>query len=692
MNLEYKMNRTILIISGLIMLALMLGCSSGGNDPMQTSSSDTVPEPPVNQADDNLSSRSLIGTWAIEFDTDSLTAATEQIRTAADRFNVTPNVAPPAVSVVSYEPYMGIIDVDVTITNPMEFSGYDVRLIIYSDDYGVTLRNPDNWTNLWDQPGGAEINPFKAYAKTQYQREFESLSQHTERLQIFLPDLTRTVKYAIDVSYPDNCEEPYSIRNFKQGRLKDAVGSSTMIEVDVFDWQDDANAVSLYCPLITGVQLTPFEQIDANTWRQLLINNEGASAGEYSGVILATSENSSSFTLYDFVSINVYENIKADWTIFYYPYEENLYSLRDNINEMEMVGSQEGDLNMIVCWDITGTTDDVILEIQRDPDGYNNTIISPVIEDFGEVIPPDGLDMPDPATLTRFLKFAIREYPAEKYGFIVLSHGNYGIYYHVPEDKSIYDDMGIWEFNDAIMDALDIFPEVDQLDFVGLESCTMSFIEMAYGLTECAKAVWASEYVMYVSSCWYEEVLAELLENLDMDGYDFAELFVSNTLSHGGAFTYGAWRSEDVEPVCIPAVNVLAQALLDNLAVYRPEIIECRAQSDSWGNHCEDYRITDLGFFCENLLAYAPPLPQDLTVAAQGMIDAINSTFIYFDTIHTGSGCYFNATGWQILFTDQFNNPDEEYQYKVRDVINNIGFADATLWDEFLIEYDDNDY
>lgn len=687
------MKRTTRIISSLVILLFIIGCSAGSNDPIQpTTSAISYPDIPVDKIDNNLSGRDIAGVWTTEFNLESLTATTVRNRNSAFHFDVTQYINQPYVSVISYSPITGIIDVDVTITNPMDLDGFDLRLIIYTDEYGVALQNPDNWTNLWDIPGGSEINPFKAYAKTQYKREFEALAQHTERLQIYLPDISRTITFAIDVSFPDNCEEPYKIENFKQGRLKSVVGSNTKLQVDVYDWQDDVNAVSLYCPLITGDPFASFAKIDDNTWEMLIINNEGASAGEYAGVIVAGSENSGTYAIYDFVSINVYENIIADWTIFYYPYEENLYSLRNNINEMEVVGSQEGDLNMIVCWDITGTTDDVILEIQKDPDGYNNTIISPVIEDFGEVIPDEGLDMVDPETLTKFLKFAIREYPAEKYGFIVLSHGNYGIYYHVPEDKSIYDDMGIWEFNDAIMDALDIFPEVDQLDFVGLESCTMSFIEMAYGLTECAKAVWASEYVMYVSSCWYEEVLAELLEDIEMDGYEFADIFVNNTLSHGGAFTYGAWRSEEVEAACIPALNILAQSLIDNLPTYRTEITECRGQSDSWGNHCEDYRITDLGFFCANLINYEPALPVDLTDAAQNMIDAKDATFITFGTIHSGEGCYFDATGWQILFTDQFNNPDEEYQYKVRDVIQNIGFADATLWDEFLIEYDDHQY
>jgi hypothetical protein len=59
--------------------------------------------------------------------------------------------------------------------------------------------------------------------------------------------------------------------------------------------------------------------------------------------------------------------------------------------------------------------------------------------------------------------------------------------------------------------------------------------------------------------------------------------------------------------------------------------------------------------------------------------------------VNPGTGCYHGATGWQILFTDHFNDPSTDYA-DVRNRIQKIGFADATLWDEFLTLYDDNDY
>lgn len=679
------MRKELYIFIAFIIL-IITGCSNGGSIPVMPSEPDMIGEiPAIGNPSDNQG-RELIGLWTMNLNPENQEAIITPDRILAQHMNVTPYIPSPIVEVLTFNPMFGLLEVNVTLSNPTLLDGYDVRLIIFTNNNGVMLRNPDNWTNLWDIPGGSQINPFKAFAKVAPGRKFSANSSFAERLQLYMPAGITKVNFAIDACFPENCAEPYSIENFGHFKLKDKAGSSTNAWVDVKDWQDDITNVSLYCPAITGQPLVEFPVRNGNRWNMVLTNETGAPAGDYIGIIVATSGQ----PLYDVVKITVSETVVAEWTIFYYIYSENLGYIADNINEMEVVGSQDGLLNMVVCWDITDTPDDAILHIQKDPGGLNSTIISPRVEDYGEVIPPTGLDMPDPEQLTKFLKFGIREFPAKKYGFTMLTHGNYGIYYHVPE-KSFLDDMGVWQFRDAVLEALSYY-DIERLDFVGLESCTMSFIEMANCMRDCAKVVWASEYVMLVYSARYDQVLAQLLQNPTMDEYDFATIFVNNTLQNGGAFVYAGWDSDTARSVCIPAVNVLAQALIDNLGEYRDAITTCRGQSDSWGNECEDYRITDLGYFCQNLIAYDPPLPQDLTDAAQNMLDAIDQAIFVFGKDCSDAGCYCSGTGWQILFTDQYENPDPEYQTKVRDVMQNIGFADATLWDEFLIAYDINDY
>jgi hypothetical protein len=638
--------------------------------------------PPENSSDQ---SHNLMGTWSATFEFTSMTSSVVQEREAS-HFNVSGWVTPHII-INSYDPATNVADVDITITNPSPMKAYDVRLIIYTDDVGHKLLNPDSWTMENDIPGGMIINPFRAYAKDEIRCAFEGYSSHTENFQIYISG-NPSVKFAIDACYPTNCPEPYSITNFVQtGELLDTMASADCtLAVDVFDWEADVDWVRLYCPAITGQNFVDFTFDFDSKWSMVLGNYMRVPAGQYQAVVIAESAGK---MLMDVVTLTVSAAPLPEWTIFYYVYEENLWNCRDNFNEMEVVGSVPGTLNMVVLWDITGTVDDTILEIKKDPGGLNGTLVSPGINDNGEVIPAEGLDMHDPETLRKFLTWGMREYPAQKYGYIMLSHGNYGIYSHVPE-KSFLDDMGVWEFRDAARSALDA-NGVDKLEFVGLECCTMSFIEAAYGLRDVCRVGWSSEFIMYLSTCRYDQVLAELVENPQYTAWDFASLFIHNTLNNGGAYTYAAWDSDLVESTAIPAVNVFAQALIDYLPNYRSEITACRTGSDSWGNECEDYRITDLGYFCENLIAYNPPLPVELTDAAQNMRSAISTAVFDMGVNGTGEGCFYSATGWQILFTDRFNDPDEKYQY-VRDVISNIGFADATLWDDFLAEYDINEY
>lgn len=684
-----------LVFISTIILVLLCGCSGKQNIPTTPSTASGVETIPVfmnDLSDFSIQSQNtlndphnVVGTWSASFDHNSMTTSVVQDR-ELNHYDVSCWVTPEIV-INSYDIVTNVADVDITITNPFPLNAYDVRLIIYTDDVGHKLLNPDDWTMENDITGGMVINPFRVFAKDEPNQIFAGLTSHTENFQIYISG-NPSVIFAIDACYPNNCPEPYLITNFIQnGELLDTMASQDCtLEVDVYDWEADIDWVRLFCPAITGQSFMDFTFESDPKWTMQLGNYMRAPAGQYQAVVVAESAGR---MLMDVVTLTVSQAPLAEWTIFYYAYEENLYGVRDSFNEMEVVGSVPGTLNMVSLWDITGTVDDAILEIKKDPDGRNNTIISPRIEDFGEVIPDEGLDMHDPETLRKFLTWGIREYPAKKYGYIMLSHGNYGIYSHVPE-RSFLDDMGVWEFSDAARSALDA-NGVDKLEFVGLECCTMSFIETAHGLSDVCRVGWSSEFVMYLKSCRYDQVLAELIENPEYDAWDFASLFIHNTLNNGGAHTYAAWDSELVESTAIPAVNVFAQALLDYLPDYRAEITECRTGSDSWGNECEDYRITDLGYFCENLIAYNPPLPVELTDVAQTMREAIRTAVFDMGVNGTGEGCFYSATGWQILFTDRFNDPDEKYQY-VRDVIHNIGFADATLWDEFLTEYDINEY
>ena len=114
-----------------------------------------------------------------------------------------------------------------------------------------------------------------------------------------------------------------------------------------------------------------------------------------------------------------------EWTIIYYSdadddiLEEDLWF---DINEMEVVGSNS-QMNIVVQIDraegaFSGDgdwTDTRRLYITQDAD--LNQITSPVVENIGEA------DMGNPQTLSDFITWTIKNYPAKKYALIMSDHG-----------------------------------------------------------------------------------------------------------------------------------------------------------------------------------------------------------------------------------------------------------------------------
>jgi len=321
------MNRIFVILPATLMTIWMItGCSSSHHSNPITAPnlndeiSSLAPDLPISDVSEASTNRILWGIWDVMIDVnapnsdsqgDAPNPAAQQgftifpHREPAYHFNVTPLIPPPTMVIKSYNSQTRIISIDFTITNPYQISGYDVRLIVYTDALGHKLINADDWTSLYDIPGGLPINPFKAYAKDQTNRRFQGLTQHTENFKIYLPDGDFNLTIEVDASYPTNCEEPYELTNFTQGIILDQLGSSTELEVTAHSWSNDVNSVKLYCPQITGTSLVSFHQIDSEKWGYTLTNNAGATSGNYFGYLIATTSKSGSLALYDEVTIKI---------------------------------------------------------------------------------------------------------------------------------------------------------------------------------------------------------------------------------------------------------------------------------------------------------------------------------------------------------------------------------------------------
>ena len=286
--------KKFLILIPILLLVFLFGCSSSGKSPVVPAGSSQADIPFV--ADNSVpEGTELMGAYTAEFDLANLSAQIMPDRDLATHFNVTSYLPAPTIHINSFNPTTHVVDADVTINNTTTIIAYDLRLIIYTDTIGHKLLNDDNWTGLFDIAGGLPINPFKAYRKDDPQRQFPGKMLFTENVLIYLPGNNTSVRFAIEASYPSNCAEPYMMNNFTQGILYDEVGSSTQIGVDVYDWQNNVNTVKLYCPQITGVALVDLSNLTGNHWQMQLVNSTGASEGNYTAYLVATSSGQSLF-------------------------------------------------------------------------------------------------------------------------------------------------------------------------------------------------------------------------------------------------------------------------------------------------------------------------------------------------------------------------------------------------------------
>ncbi|MFH1676888.1 MAG: aryl-sulfate sulfotransferase [bacterium] len=278
-------------------LLLVIGCTAHVTDPIMTG------KEPASVRDIH-SEYSLLGLWTLEFDTENLTAVAIPMRSTDAQYNVTKDIPPPKIIINSLDPVTNIIDVDATLTNPVAVGGYDVRGIIYTND-GFLLLNPDGWTDLFDMPGGDDINPFRAFAKDQPSRFVKGKSKHTEHFEIYLPGGSTAVRFAVIVSYPDNCDGPYDMGNFDQDFLIEPAGSEAEVWLDIFDWQDDIDWATLECPDILDQDYISLSKSDGNTWVGKITNMMPALPGKYEATVCAESGGEK---LYYMIEIEVIES------------------------------------------------------------------------------------------------------------------------------------------------------------------------------------------------------------------------------------------------------------------------------------------------------------------------------------------------------------------------------------------------
>jgi len=388
----------------------------------------------------------------------------------------------------------------------------------------------------------------------------------------------------------------------------------------------------------------------------------------------------------------------AEWT--YLTYINETYGVENainiDLNEMEVVGSVDGILNIVALYDRKDTADDWILEIAKDPNGFNGYLISPHIDDGGAVIPPGGLDMGNGETMENFLRWAMENYPARNYAITTIAHGDgpFGVEPEPIEFFKVCGGLSMWEIRDACQTVLDEHPDMDKIAMIGFNSCLMSYIETGYVLKDVCEVCVASEMVIPLNpDLPYHLFLQYLLDNIETCtpvelGAEIVATYMSEVSSYGSGYTLATWESDQMDLNAIPALNAFADELILALPDYKTLILNCSYQTGSWGSgwpFCNQYWVKDIGVFAE-VVNESTTLPQSLRDAAYDLVVSIEETMIVHD--HAGTGgttCPYDETGWQIWFPTNYSNNDWATH---RADYASLGFTE-TSWDDFLDALDD---
>lgn len=580
------------------------------------------------------------------------------------------------------------------ITNSFNITAYDLRLTL-TEVGGIILKNaPDSYTCTFAPPDDpSPTNPFYIFNTGVGNNEWGPMSTGSRILGFQKPVGAKfiDIEFLIDASLPDNQEEPVKIYNadFSAGSLYNDGSDSTELICMVLDWQGDITGVYADLSPIGGNQASVLLMDPGGSWSLTEIScATGISPGEKTIWIRADSADDS---VYNKLTILVKEppppSTIAEWTMLLYLHEGGLPDDED-INELEMSGSLEDKLNIIVLWD-KDYEQDKLVKVEHDPGGYNFNLISTNLPDTGGLIPPGGLDMSQPETLESFLLWGMEEYPANHYILDLWDHGA-GIFKgddDAIDFRNVCGGLSLWDIRDACENALAAQEYVDKFDIIGFDVCLLSWVETTYALKDVTDIVIASQNTEPGPGWDYGPPFINLRDNIDtwpaeQLAYDIVQSYYeSYTFDHPYHYpvdniTQAASLTSELEANVIPALNTFAQSMIDNLTDYKPQLAACRAATSYWG-----YTVSDIGHFAYEC-TQEPSLPVDIRNAAQDVMDAVDGAIIH--EMHN-YGVPDQASGWKIWFP---TNIDNEFPGYVNQYLNPefLGFGE-TLWDEFLYAF-----
>jgi uncharacterized protein (TIGR03437 family) len=358
------------------------------------------------------------------------------------------------------------------------------------------------------------------------------------------------------------------------------------------------------------------------------------------------------------------------WTILLFMSGDNDLqgAILDNIQRIQQAGGSNSDVNFVAmydAWTIAPSTYRGLIGSAQSP-GFDGRI--PVYFNPPENSNIGEQDMGDPQVLKAFIAWGKQNYPADKYGLVLSSHGDgwksFGPDFTFPG--------GTRQKEDALfMGELSTALTGQTFEWIAFEACLMAGIEVAHQLQPFAKYMLASEEVLYGGDFPYEAMVTDLEANPNMDALqsitDIFNKYVPRaqarekllfTDKNGNSVPNLPYTVSVIDLSQIPNVSVNIRAWADLLA---PGMSLFLGRDDPTDNvqiltkkqlpiveKFHDQNFIDLNHFA--MLMQKSGIPTCLLSPVQSIIDLTNPANKKAVILESHTGGHPNAHGLHIYF------------------------------------------
>ena len=359
------------------------------------------------------------------------------------------------------------------------------------------------------------------------------------------------------------------------------------------------------------------------------------------------------------------------WTFLIYEASDNdleKFMVQD-INEMENVGSSNN-MNIVLQMDRGKTPSELSggwkgarrIKLDKNEDPYN--IDSTVQEDLGQI------NMSDPRTLSEFIQWGMKKYPAQNYMLLISDHG--AGWAGAVEDESHDGWMTLPDIRKAMEDAKDKTGR--KIDIVGFDACLMGQSEVAYELKDVANYMVASEESEGAGGWPYHNILAKdvlnnfstaLMMKVELGPAEVAKFIVrASAMDKENIPTISAVDLNKMNNVG-EATKQLTQAIIDT-DTPRPVLKTIIRKTQNFEGFKDHYD------FCRRIVLSKDVKDEKLKKAAQKVMDEVYSAVI----LEEHSQQYPDAQGLSINIPSYNMTPSKEYKA--------TRFAKDTNWDQAI--------